>query len=97
VDLEAGVRRNHPLRTTREIVNAALSDLSKDFDRFYTDFGRPGIAPEKLLRAMLLQAPGAPTDGANGVRSPVSLVRGAGRDDPVWDHSVFLKSRDRLL
>jgi hypothetical protein len=78
VDLEALVRRNYPLRTIREIANAALSDLSKDFDRLYTDFGRPGIAPEKLLRTMLLQAPGTPSDGANGVRFPVSLVRGAG-------------------
>ena len=56
VDLEARVRRDHPLRTIREIANAALSDLSGDFSRLYTDFGRPGIAPEKLLRAMLLQA-----------------------------------------
>lgn len=56
VDLEARVRKDHPLRAIREIANAALSDLSKDFDKLYTDFGRPGVAPEKLLRAMLLQA-----------------------------------------
>ena len=56
VDQEARVRRNHPLRTIREIANAALSNLSADFDKLYTDFGRPSIAPEKLLRAMLLQA-----------------------------------------
>src|ERR1700749_4550054 len=56
VDLEARVRRDHPLRMIREIVNAALDDLSKAFEGLYTDFGRPSIAPERLLRAMLLQA-----------------------------------------
>jgi transposase len=56
VDLEARVRQDHPLRRIREIVNAALGDLSKAFSELYTDFGRPLIAPEKLLRATLLQA-----------------------------------------
>ena len=56
VDLEARVRVDHPLRSIREVANAALSDLSRDFTALYTDFGRPSIAPEKLLRAMLLQA-----------------------------------------
>ena len=48
VDLEARVRGDHPLRTIREIANAALSDLSKAFMALYTDFGRPSIAPEKV-------------------------------------------------
>lgn len=56
VDLEARVGVEHPLRTIREIANAALKDLSGEFAALYTDFGRPSIAPEKLLRAMLLQA-----------------------------------------
>lgn len=102
VDLEARVRKDHPLRTIREIANAALSDLSEDFDKLYTDFGRPSIAPEKLLRAMLLQA-------FYGVRSERQLMErlefdllfrwfvGLGVDDAVWDHSVFSKNRDRLL
>lgn len=102
VDLEARVRPDHPLRTIRGIVNAALSDLSKEFSRLYTDFGRPGIAPEKLLRAMLLQA-------FYGLRSERQLMErlefdllfrwfvGVGVDDPVWDHSTFSKNRDRLL
>ena len=102
VDLEARVRKDHPLRTIRLIVNAALGDLSKDFYRLYTDFGRPGIAPEKLLRAMLLQA-------FYGVRSERQLMErmefdllfrwfvGLGVDDAVWDHSSFSKNRDRLL
>src|SRR5713226_9003526 len=56
VDLEARVGRDHPLRAIRGIANAALSDLSGAFTTLYTNFGRPSIAPEKLLRAMLLQA-----------------------------------------
>ncbi len=102
VDLEARVRQDHPLRVIRELANAALSDLSGDFAKLYTDFGRPGIAPEKLLRAMLLQA-------FYGVRSERQLMErmefdllfrwfvGLGVDDPVWDHSTFSKNRDRLL
>jgi transposase len=86
----------------REIANAALSDLSEAFSGLYRNFGRPSIAPEKLLRAMLLQA-------FYGVRSERQLMErlefdllfrwfvGLGVDDPVWDHSVFSKNRDRLL
>lgn len=102
VDLEARVRGDHPLRTIREIANAALSDLSRAFTELYTDFGRPSIAPEKLLRTMLLQV-------FYGIRSERQLMErlefdllfrwfvGLGVDDPVWDHSVFSKNRDRLL
>ena len=56
VDLEARVRKDHPLRAIREIVNAALEALSGDFAKLYSSTGRPSIAPEKLLRATLLQA-----------------------------------------
>src|SRR5882724_1783210 len=102
VDLEARVRGAHPLRPIREVANAALKDLSDDFASLYTDFGRPSIAPEKLLRAMLLQA-------FYGIRSERQLMErlefdllfrwfvGLGVDDPVWDHSTFSKNRDRLL
>ena len=102
VDLEARVRGDHPLRPIREVANAALKDLSDDFAGLYTNFGRPSIAPEKLLRAMLLQA-------FYGVRSERQLMErmefdllfrwfvGLGVDDPVWDHSSFSKNRDRLL
>ena len=102
VDLEARVRRDHPLRAIRAIANAALSDLSTAFAALYTDFGRPSIAPEKLLRAMLLQA-------FYGIRSERQLMErlefdllfrwfvGLGVDDAVWDHSTFSKNRDRLL
>jgi transposase len=102
VNLEARVRGDHPLRTIRELANAALSELSKNLTALYTDFGRPSIAPEKLLRAMLLQA-------FYGIRSERQLMErlefdllfrwfvGLGVDDPVWDHSTFSKNRDRLL
>lgn len=56
VDLEDRVRRDHPLRTIRQIVNDALILLEPEFAALYSPIGRPSIAPEKLLRAMLLQA-----------------------------------------
>ena len=56
VDLEVRVRRDHPLRKIREIVNAALASLEPEFAVLYSPIGRPSIPPEKLLRAMLLQA-----------------------------------------
>jgi transposase len=102
VNVEARVRGDHPLRTIREIANTALDELSRAFTGLYTDFGRPSIAPERLLRAMLLQA-------CYGIRSERQLMErlefdllfrwfvGLGVDDPVWDHSTFSKNRDRLL
>ena len=56
VDLEARVRRDHPVRAIRTIVNEALSALEREFAGLYSPIGRPSIPPEKLLRAMLLQA-----------------------------------------
>lgn len=56
IDLEARVRRDHPLRAIRGIANAALEALNADFAALYSRMGRPSIAPERLLRAMLLQA-----------------------------------------
>jgi transposase len=103
VDLEARVRADHPLRTIREIANAALADLTGEFAALYpARLGRPSIAPERLLRAMLLQA-------FYGIRSERQLMErmefdllfrwfvGLGVDDPAWDHSSFSKNRDRLL
>jgi transposase len=102
VDLEDRVPAGHPLRTIRTIVNRALEALSSDFDRLYGRFGRPGVPPEKLLRALLLQA-------FYSIRSERQLIErldfdllfrwfvGLGIDDPVWDHSTFSKNRDRLL
>ena len=56
VDLEARVGKDHPLRTIRCIVNEALAALSGEFSALYSRSGRPSIPPEKLLRAMLVQA-----------------------------------------
>jgi transposase len=56
VDLEARIGKDHPLRIIREVVNEALATLSAEFWARYSRSGRPSIPPEKLLRAMLLQA-----------------------------------------
>lgn len=102
VDLESRVPANHPLRTIRGLVNQSLAGLSGDFSNLYSAVGRPGIAPERLLRALLLQC-------FYSVRSERQLMErlefdllfrwfvGLGVDDPVWDASVFSKNRDRLL
>src|SRR5580704_14789209 len=102
VDLEKRVRPDHPLRIIRGIVNATLSDLSAEFDALYSPFGRESIPPERLLRALLLQA-------FHSIRSERQLVEriefdllfrwyvGLGVDDPVWDATTFTKNRDRLL
>src|SRR5262245_26173904 len=56
VDLEKRVPAKHPLRLVRGVVNEVLTALDRDFSRAYADSGRPSIPPERLLRALLLQA-----------------------------------------
>ena len=102
VDLEARVREDHPLRAIRAIVNEGLAAMEREFAPLYSRIGRPSIPPEKLLRAMLLQA-------FYSIRSERQLMErleydllfrwfvGLGIEDPAWDHSVFSKNRDRLL
>jgi len=102
VDLEARVPRTHPLRIIRVIVNDVLSSLSSEFEALYSRTGRPSIPPEKLLRALLLQA-------FYSIRSERQLMEqldfnmlfrwfvGLGMDDAVWDASTFCHNRDRLL
>ena len=102
VDLEERVPSVHPLRKIRQIVNDALTSLDADFDALYTDFGRPSIAPERLIRASLLQI-------LFSIRSERQLMEqmdynllfrwfvGLGIDDPVWVPTVFSKNRNRLL
>lgn len=102
VDLEERVPAKHPLRKIRQIVNDALATLDGEFSRLYASEGRPSIAPEKLLRASLLQA-------FYSIRSERQLMEqldynllfrwfvGLGVDDPVWVPTVFTKNRDRLL
>src|ERR1700728_5120626 len=92
----------HPLRLIRQIADAALAALSGQFDAVYASEGRPSIPPERLLRALLIQA-------FYSVRSERQLMEqlnynllfrwfvGLSVDDPVWDPTVFSKNRDRLL
>jgi transposase len=102
VSLETRIPADHPLRAIREIVDEALQKLSPAFSRLYAREGRPSIPPERLLRALLLQA-------FYTVRSERQLMEqlnynllfrwfvGLSTDDPVWDATVFCKNRDRLL
>ncbi|MGE4529413.1 MAG: IS5 family transposase [Rhodospirillaceae bacterium] len=102
VSCEARVPAEHPLRAIRAITDEALEVLSPEFEGLYSKVGRPSIAPEKLLRALLLQA-------FYSVRSERQLMEqmdynllfrwfvGLSMDAPVWDVTVFTKNRDRLL
>lgn len=102
VSPEALVPSDHPLRPIRVLVNRALERLSGEFDKLYAAGGRDSIAPEKLLRALLLQA-------FYSVRSERRLMEqvtynmlfrwfvGLSMDAAVWDVTVFTKNRDRLL
>ena len=102
VDLEERIPAGHPLRKFREFVNAALAALDAAFAELYSADGRPSIAPERLLRAALIQI-------LFSIRSERRLMEqmqynllfrwfvGLGIDDPVWVPTVFTKNRDRLL
>ena len=102
VRLEHRIPAGHPLRAIRELVNTSLKELSPAFDKLYAHEGRPSIPPERLLRALLLQA-------FYTVRSERQLMEqldfnllfrwfvGLSIDDPVWDATVFCKNRDRLI
>ena len=99
---EMRVRTDHPLRAIRAMVDEVLTQLSPRFDTMYARVGRPSIAPEKLLRAQLLQM-------LYSIRSERLLMEemdynllfrwfvGLNADDDVWDATVFTKNRDRLL
>lgn len=102
VKLENRIPENHPLRSVREMVDQALLRMDRKFEKLYADGGRPSIAPERLLRGLLLQV-------LYTVRSERLLMEqldynllfrwfvGLSADEPVWDHSTFSKNRDRLL
>src|SRR5947208_3871968 len=102
VSCEARVPVDHPLRAIREIVNEALAALSPEFEKLYAKSGRPSIPPEKLLRALLLQA-------FYSGRSERQLMEqldynllfrwfvGLSLDAAVWDVTVFTKNRERLI
>src|SRR4029450_4728479 len=99
---EQRVRKDHPLRPIRTMVDKVLKELSPEVNKMYAKVGRPSIPPEQLLRALLLQM-------LYSVRSERLLVEeidynilfrwfvGLNLDDPVWDATTFTKNRDRLL
>lgn len=102
VSVDRKVHEKHPLRLIREVVNDALKEMTAEFEELYASEGRPSIAPEKLLRALLLQA-------FYGIRSERQLMEqleyntlykwfvGLDPDEGAWDASTFSKNRDRLL
>jgi len=99
---EKRVPVDHPLRAIREMVDAVLKEMSPRFARLYAPVGRPSIAPERLLRALLLQI-------FYSIRSERLLMEqldynllfrwfvGMEMDEAVWNHAVFSKNRERLL
>jgi len=102
VSLEERVPQDHPLRAIRKSVDEILRAMAKDFDGLYAKTGRPSVPPERLLRAVLLQI-------FYSVRSERMLMEqmnynllfrwfvGLELDEPVWNHAVFSKNRERLL
>src|ERR1700686_3563979 len=102
VSPEQRVPQDHPLRPLRAMTDVALKELQRRFNKRDAKTGRPSIAPEKLLRALLLQA-------LYSVRSERLLMEelnynllfrwfvGLNVDDEVWDVTVFSKNRNRLL
>jgi transposase len=102
VSAEQRIAAEHPLRGIRAMTEAALRELSPEFDRLYAAGGRPSIAPERLLRALLLQV-------LYARRSERLLMEemnykllfrwfvGLEMDDEVWDVTVFTKNRERLI
>lgn len=102
VSCEARVPPEHPLRPVRAMLDAALRQMSGTFEGIYAATGRPSIAPEKLIRGLLLQV-------LYSVRSERLLMEqleynllfrwfvGLSMDEPVWNHSVFSKNRERLI
>src|SRR5262250_3331694 len=102
VSLEERVPQDHPLRAIRKLVDEVLRAMAKEFDGLYANTGRPSVPPERLFRAVLLQI-------FYTVRSERLLMEqmnynllfrwfvGLEIDEPVWNHAVFSKNRDRLL
>jgi transposase len=102
VPLEERIPQDHPLRGVRKLADQVLREMSPDFDGLYSKVGRPSIPLERLLRALLLQV-------FYSVRSERLLMEqldynllfrwfvGLEIDEPVWNHAVFSKNRDRLL
>jgi len=102
VSIEERVPKTHPLRRVRALLDEALDSISRDFDRVYAEGGRESVAPERLVRALVLQV-------LYSIRSERLLCEqldynllfrwfvGLSMDDRIWDHSTFTKNRDRLI
>src|ERR1700758_4133485 len=102
VSLEERIPQEHPLRPIRQAVDEIFRSMNQEFDGLYAKTGRPSIPPERLLRALLLQI-------FYSVRSERMLMEqmeynllfrwfvGMEMDEPVWNHAVFSKNRERLL
>ncbi len=102
VSAEKRIPNNHPLRPVKVMVEEALETLDEQFTKMYSSIGRPSIAPERLLKALLLQI-------LYSIRSERALIEhidfnilfrwfiGLHLDEPVWNHSTFSKNRDRLI
>jgi transposase len=102
VSAEGRIPAEHPVRAIRLTVDGVLKAMSKEFDALYEKAGRHSIAPERLLRALLLQL-------FYSIRSERMLIEqlnyswlfrwfvGLDMDEPVWNHAVFSKNRERLL
>src|SRR6516164_10074148 len=102
ISAEQRVPQDHPLRPMRKVTDTSLEYRGRRFDTIYASHGRPSIPPERLLRALLLQA-------FYTVRSERQLMEqldynllfrwfvGLSIDDPVWDATSFSKNRERLL
>jgi transposase len=102
VSMEQRVPPTHPLRRVRVLLDEALGSMSRDFDRVYAEGGRDSVAPERLVRALVLQV-------LYSIRSERLLCEqldynllfrwfvGLSMDDRIWDHSTFTKNRDRLI
>lgn len=101
VSLESRVPKSHPLRKIRKLVDEALRSMDQELDSMYASNGRPSIAPERLIRALLLQV-------LYSIRSERMLVEqldynllfrwfvGLSADEAVWDASTFSKNRERF-
>jgi transposase len=102
LSMEQRVPPTHPLRRIRALLDEALESMSRDFDRVYAEGGRGSVAPERLVRALVLQV-------LYSIRSERLLCEqldynllfrwfvGLSMDDRIWDHSTFTKNRDRLI
>ena len=100
--MEERVPQDHPLRAVRKTVDEILRAMAQEFDSLYAKTGRPSVPPERLLRAVLLQI-------FYSIRSERLLMEqldynllfrwfvGLEMDEPVWNHAVFSKNRERLL